>query len=60
MILILDISNPFQIKPGCVNNGFKDVKAFRCWWLWFAITYCPLSQYEYEDYISTGNTEWTR
>lgn len=58
MILILDISSPFQHKPGYANSNFKNVKSFRCWWLWFAVTYCPLSQYEYEEHIGTGATEW--
>jgi len=44
MILIFEISNPFQLKPG----WFKSDIMFRVWWLWFAIAYAPMGLQEFE------------
>ncbi len=58
MVLIIDISNPFQKKAGFHKASFKSVNVFRVWWLWFAVTYCSLGQFEYEEHIASGNTVW--
>lgn len=58
MVLIFDISSPFQKKPGFMVGDFSNVKNFRCWWLWFALTYSPLNQHDYEEHISSGKTHW--
>ena len=56
MILLLDISMPFQGRPGYAVAPFGGVKIRRGWWLWFAITYCPLDQFAYEQLIASGKT----
>lgn len=33
MLILFEISNPFQRKPG----KFKSSFGWRFWWLWFAI-----------------------
>jgi hypothetical protein len=33
MILVIEVSGPFQIKPGKINTSLM----WRVWWLYFAI-----------------------
>jgi len=58
MILILEISLPFQWRPGCVASDFGDVKCRRVWWLWFAVTYCPLALHTFYNHIVRMQTYW--
>jgi hypothetical protein len=59
MVIILDISNPFQAKAGYMRSDLgSDAIGWRVWWLWFAITYSPLSDYEYHNRIRSPNCVW--
>ena len=57
-MIIIDISNPCLLKPGFLKAPFKNKTNYRVWWLWFAITYCAMTDYEYLEHISCGNTYW--
>jgi len=57
-MIILDISKPFKLKPGFFKAPFKNKTNYRAWWLWFAITYCDMSDYEYFQYIASRKTYW--
>lgn len=58
MIIIIDISNLFQKKPGFMKAAFKHTTSYRVWWLWFGITVCNMSEYDYYKHIESGNTIW--
>ena len=57
-VIILDISKPFQWKPGCCKTQFGVKTNYRAWWGWLAITFCNMSDYAYLRYIASGKTEW--
>lgn len=33
MIIELEVSHPFQARPGCYHSNVQR----RAWWLWFAV-----------------------
>lgn len=57
-MIILDISKPFQSKPGFHKAPLGNKTNYRVWWLWFAITFCNMSDYEYCERIASGQTLW--
>lgn len=59
MLITIEISRPFQPKPGGFKSEFKDKINYRFWWLWFAISWINMSEPEYSNYIASGKTEWT-
>lgn len=58
MILLIDVSYPFQWRPGLRTATFKNERMVRAWWLWFAITYCPITEVEFYAHVESGRTHW--
>ena len=57
-MIIIDISRPFQKHPGMIKAPFKNKISYRVWWMWFAVTWCNMSDDEYLSHIASGATEW--
>ena len=50
---------PFQPKLGFMRTEMGDhAPGWRIWWLWFAITYSPLSDYEYQERLRHPDCVW--
>jgi hypothetical protein len=48
MILVIEVSGPFQTKPGKINTSLM----WRVWWLYFAIGFLKCdSLKEYEEKV---------
>ena len=59
-MIIIDISKPFQLKPGWMKSKIKNKNNYCVWWLYLGITYCNISSFEYLEYIASGKTEFIK
>lgn len=60
MIVIFEISRPFQLKLGYFRGTFKNKMNRRVWWAWFSIQWVNMDSFEYHDHIASGKTYWKR
>lgn len=58
MIIIFEISNPFQWKPGYVIYRVNDKISFRGWWLCFAVAWYQVDLKKFCDDLASGELEW--
>ena len=56
MFLTIEISNPFQWKPGFWRC--EGVTSWRIWWAWFAVSCHPMRYDEMIDLAGSGAFAW--
>jgi len=58
MIFIIEISRPFQAKPGYFRGTLDDVPSHRAWWLWFTVSYCKMPLHKYTQAFRDNKAEF--
>lgn len=56
MLVMFEISRPFQLRPGRRRSTLGNRTFRRWWWLWFAVTIYPARLDEYGEAVRGG--EW--